>query len=175
MTTSGHTAVQAIAQLLAENWTEVVSGRSTDVPQPEILTHNEETQRDLRTEGKIVVDRGGQADIEQLGFAVTHQGVDTPVVIEIRAYDRRLSGTFEDGREYLYGNRPDATTPPDRHAGLTGETLRILEAHRKGFGEFDRLQYGPDEDQSDLEGQGTYRADITAVPIIHAEEIDPST
>lgn len=175
MTTSGRSAVQAIAFLLQENWTETVSGRTNDVPEPEILTANEDSQKSLRTEGKIVVDRGGQADLEQLGFGATHEGADTPAVIEIRAYDRRLAGTFESGRDYLYGVRPNATTAPDRHSGLTGEVLRILKANRKGFGEFDRLQYGPEEDQSDVEGQGTYRADITALPIIHAGEIDPST
>lgn len=164
-----------VAQLLAEQWTESVTGRSTDVPEPTIVEKGDESQQSLRTAGKIVVDGTAEVDIEQLGFGVNFEGIDDSVVIEIRAYDRRISGAFSSGRDLLEGERPNATTPPDRHAGLLGETLRILRGNRRGVAEYDRLQYSVDRSPGGVEGQGTHRVDVPVLCIRHARSVDPST
>lgn len=166
--------VTFLAQLFAEQWEPTVTGRSTDVPQPTIIEEGDESQTSLRTGGKISVVEGGEVDIEQLGFGVTHEGIDDTVTAEIRAYDRRVSGAFDSGRDLLEGVRPNATTPPDRHAGLVGEALRIIRSNRRGVAEYDRLEYSLDRSPDTAEGTGTHRIDINVACIRHADEIDTS-
>lgn len=167
-------ATTFVAQLLDEEWTGTVAGRANDVPKPTIIEGGDESKQSLRTSGKIVVRESGDVDVEQLGFNVTHKGTDTAVTIEIRAYDRRVSGAFDSGRDLLEGIRPDAQTPPDDYAGLLGEVIRIIDANRRGVAEFDRLQYSIDRAAGTVEGQGTHRTDVTVLCIRHAEEINPS-
>ena len=151
-----------------------MTGRSTDVPQPTFIEEKSELKERLRTQDLAHVADGGDQDREYLGFGQTHEGVDTMVVVELRTADRRENDTAVSGRHRLFGERSDAMTPADRHAGLVGETLRILAAYRKDFAEFDRIERGPVRDQSDLTGVGHYRADVVIGLVQHAEEIDPS-
>ena len=168
------TDVQAIAALLDENWDPDITGRATDVPKPEIVEEKDVSREDLKTSDVARIVDGGDTSIEPQGFSWTHERINANVTIELRTTDRRVGGgTKQSGRHRLFGQR-DSTAEPDRYTGLAGETKRILDAHRKGFAEFDLVVAGPVRDQSDLEGTNYYRADVDVALIQHAHNIDPS-
>lgn len=168
------TAIQFVAQLLEADWEPSVTNRSTDVPEPLFVEEKDEAQSNLRTHDTAHVTDGGDLDLEYLGFGVTHKGIDALVTVQLRTADRRENDAPVNGRHRLFGERPAATTSADRHAGLAGETLRILESYRHGVAEFDRVIPGPVRDQSDLTGVGHYRADLDVALVTHAEKIDTS-
>ena len=167
------TAIQQIAQLLDGEWTTSITGREADVPKPLIETQKDDTKESLRTRDVAHVADAGNFDITPKGFGWTHQGTSSTVAVELRTANRREEGTKVDGRKRLYGDvDPDFST--DRWGGLVGETLRVIQSNRKGLANNDRLVAGPVLDQSDMEGQGYYRADVQVRLLTHAEHIDPS-
>lgn len=167
------TVLQAVEALLKEHWQESISGRPTDVPKPDIVVQKDVSKEALQTSDSARVVDGGTTTFEPRGFGWTHERVEADVVVELRAADRRIGGNKIDGRERVFGDR-DGTSSPDRHAGLAGETRRILQAHRKGFAEFDRLIADEINDESAAEGQNIYRADVAVALIQDASQIDPS-
>ena len=167
------TAIQAIESLLTTEWEPSVTGRTNDVPEPEYTLQKEDIKKRLRTSDVARIVDGGNVEYEQKGFGATHQGERSVVTIELRTADRGAQGSKVNGRVRLYGER-EGLNPPERHGGLVGETVRILKKHRGGFAEYDRLEYGPVRDQSDMVGGGYYRADVDVVLLTHASNIDPS-
>jgi len=185
------TEMQAARALLDSRWETSISGRSTDVPEPEIVLEKNVSQSDLKT-GPIarIVDGGGKT-FEPRGFGWTHQRVEADVTVELRTATRRVRGGLEqDGHAEMFGNRPSPTsvdsatvgddgvsgidTEPDRYVGLTGEVRRILEAHRKGFAEFCNVYSSEIRNESSAEGTNYYRADVDIRFVQEADKIDPS-
>ena len=166
------TAVQAIEALLDTNWTESITGRSTDVPKPTFDLQQSNLKRSLRTRDSCNVEDGGDTDIEPLGIGWTHEATTSRVSIDLRTADRSIDGIKVNGRERLFGSRPGIASS-DRYSGLSGEVKRILDTHRKGFAEFDLVVLSPFRDISGQTGQNHYRAvaDVTLYQV--ADEINP--
>lgn len=173
------TVIQAIENLLDNNWTASISGRPNDVPKPTFVRDKDKIQDRLNTKDVARVTSGGPTEHTPQGFGWTHQTVDWVVVVELRSADRRLDGTFTDGRLRMRGERGAGSLSANeapRWGGLVGETKRVILDNRKGFEEFDLVGDAlRDEDQPDLGGAGYYRVDVF-VPLTNlAESIDTST
>jgi len=162
------------AEALLNQWSESITGRTTDVPKPKVVLEQSVSQNDLKTRDYARVVDGGDTTFEPRGFGWTHERIEANVTVELRSATRRLDGTRIDGRHRMFGERP-GLSEPDRYVGLAGETKRILDEYRKGFGEFDRVVASPIRDVSSNEGTNVYRADVDIAFIQNAESIDPST
>ncbi|GGO03500.1 hypothetical protein [Haloarcula pellucida] len=167
------TFLQAAEALIDTNWEETISGRSTDVPKPKIVLEESVSQSDLKTRDYARIVDGGDTVFTPRGFGWTHEKVEADVTVELRSAERRINGTLVDGRERMFGPR-SGMSAPDRYVGLSGETKRILDAHRKGFAEFDQVVASTIRDESSAEGQKIYRADVDIAFVQHASQIDPS-
>lgn len=168
------TEYQATKALLEQEWEASISGRSTDVPEPDVVLQQNVSQDDLRT-GPVarVVDGGGKT-FEPRGFGWTHQKVEADVTVELRTADRRVDGgVTQSGHDELFGDRP-GIAEPDRYVGLTGELRRILDANRNGFAEFCRVLSSATQDESAAEGTNYYRADVDITFVQEADPIDPA-
>ncbi|MFB6189335.1 MAG: hypothetical protein ABEI57_05580 [Halapricum sp.] len=170
------TIIQLVKAVLEDNWAKSIDGRWNDVPKPEIVFEKNIAQGDLKTTDYLKIQDGGDYTFEPQGFGWTHEHVEGVVTISARSVDRRVDGTKVDGRVRVFGEREES--PPysaERHGGLVGETVRVLKAYRDGVAEWDRVEYGPIRDNSDMGGSNYYRADTDVVLINNASEIDPST
>jgi len=168
------TEMQAAKALIEQQWESSISGRSTDVEQPDVVLQQSVSKDDLRT-GPIarVVDGGGKR-FEPRGFGWTHQKVEADVTVELRTATRRVDGGVEqDGHTEMFGNR-SGLSKPDRYVGLTGEMRRILDEQRKGFGEFCNVLSSETRNESSAEGTNYYRADVDITFVQQADEIDPA-
>lgn len=162
------------AKALLNQWEETISGRQTDVPKPEIVLGKGVTKTKLETKDYARVIEGGDTTFEPRGFGWTHEKVEADITIELYTATRRINGNRTYGRHRMFGER-DGLSEPDHHVGLTGETKRILDEYRKGFGEFDLVLSSSIRDTSDNEGANVFRADVDITFVEHANEIDPST
>lgn len=167
------TDIQAVKALLDENWKETLSGRATDVPEPQFVLQQDVSRGDLKGDDIARIVDGGGRSFEPRGFSWTHERIEADVTVELRTSDRRVQGTKVDGRERLFGPRA-GTAEPDRYVGLAGEAKRIFDAHRKGFAEYDRVIASATQDTSANEGTNYYRADIDVALIQDAHQINPS-
>lgn len=167
------TVLQATEALL-DQWETTITGRATDVPKPEIVLEKGVTKSKLETQDYARVINGGDTTFEPRGFGWTHKKVEANITVELYSATRRLNGTRIDGRERMFGSR-NGLAEPDRYVGLTGETERILDEYRKGFGEFDLVLSSAIRDTSSNEGTNVFRADVDIAFVEHANEIDPST
>jgi hypothetical protein len=167
------TVIQAAEALLDQNWEKTITGRATDVPKPEIVLEQSVSKSDLKTQDYARIVDGGDMTFEPRGFGWTHQKIEADVTVELRSATRRIDGTRIDGRERMFGSRP-GMSEPDRYVGLTGETKRILEDHRKGFAEFDLVLASTIRDTSANEGVNVYRADVDIAFVQHADNINPA-
>lgn len=167
------TAIQLIESLLDTDWEVSVTGRTNDVPKPEIVAEKAIQQADLKTTDYAKVMDGGDVEMDPLGFGFTHKRVSATVTVQLRTMDRRLDGARIDGRVRMFGER-DGLNEPERHGGLVGETVRILDGRRKGLAEFGLLVAGPVRDLSGQFGKQYYRADVDVALLDPASEIDVS-
>lgn len=156
------TEVSFIKNLLESQWQQSVSGRTNDVPQPTFTLEKEDRADGLRTQDVGYVASGGDTEHLPLGFGWTHEHADTVVVIEYRATSRNVDVGVENGYQRLYGQRtgPDGLQEPDNHAGITGETKRVLQADRKGRAEWDLIGDPFRVDDTRLGGANYWRADV---------------
>lgn len=168
------TEYQATKALIESEWEESISNRSTNVPQPTVVLQQDVSQSDLKTEPYARVVDGGGKSFEPRGFGWTHQKVEADVTVELRTTDRRVDGgTTKDGHKEMFGER-SGISAPDRYVGLTGEMRRILEANRKGFGEFCNVFSSDIRNESSAEGTNYYRADVDIRYVQNADKIDPA-
>lgn len=177
---------------MERDYSASISGRSNDVPDPDasparISWTLEKKQREARLQTRDVgyITSGADTAYTPNGLRWDHQRVETAVVIEYRAANRSNTqgSVYADPYNRLYGERTggDGIGAPDDWDGITGETLRVILAQRKGISEWDRV--GTDStgaaievrDLSDLGGVNYYRADVWIPMDIVAQAIDTST
>lgn len=174
------TEVQYIKSLLEANWQQSITGRSNDVPQPTFTLEKQARDKRISAEDRGYVASGGDTEYTPQGLGWTHERVDTVVVIEYRAANRNTDAGVENGYERLYGQRTgtDGLQAPDRWAGITGETRRVLLDKRKGHAEWSLVGAGQGGgirvDDTDLGGKNYWRADVYVPLTQHADSIDPS-
>jgi|AntDeeMetagen681_2_1112603.scaffolds.fasta_scaffold01718_3 hypothetical protein len=151
------TAIQAVEQLLEDNWeseADAVDGRINDVPQPYILREKDTDRRrvNLQDGDYIFVIDGGKPVIEPRSLGWTEERIETIVALDIYT---------SHSRERLLGERQSDGTNEgnvgESYGGLAGETKRIMDVHRKGFQEWDMLIASTFDDLQSQTGAGIWR------------------
>lgn len=151
------TAIQAIQQLIDQNWqgeADVVDGRINDVPKPYILEEKDSNTRrvNLQDGDYIFVIDGGQPTIEPKSLGWTEEKIETVVALDIYT---------SNGRERLLGERLNDGSNDgnvgEAYGGLAGEVKRILDVNRKGFQEWDMLMVTTFDDLQSQTGAGIWR------------------
>lgn len=177
--------------LIERDWTPSVSGRSTDVPDPDatpprITWTLDRSQREARLQTRDVgyVTTATDTTYTPFDLGWRNEQVEGSVVIEYRTARRSntAAGVYDDPYERLHGKRTgtDGVGAPDDWDGIVGETERVILDNRKGEGEYRRV--GNDStgqgivvrDLADLGGVNYYRADVV-VPLEAIREVAIAT
>lgn len=129
-------------ELLQDNWDpDAITGRDP-VPQPNIVVEGTRGYRSVHTSSEdiIFVQDGGRPIVEAASVGHMEEHIEAVVDLQIQTSESEMRFYGDDGL--------------DDYEGIAGETKRILDKFRIGFGSYDRLGCDTFEDQI-----GEYGAD----------------
>lgn len=156
---------------LESSWLKDRPGRDVSVPQPVVVKENNRAQVDLKVQDRIVVQDGGDQDIEPRGFAWDHERNVTRLSFDLMSADRRIDGSKVDGRVRMFGQYDEVSRTLEDAGGLVGEVRAILNANRRGFGPWDYVNTTTVNDVTDTAGKNKYRAKIDVELVVEAAQL----
>lgn len=165
---TSYTHLQYVASLLEQEWSASISGRSTDVPQPDVIIAGQEdgpTRVESAVNDLIFVREGGAMSISPRSVGWTEERVEARVTLDIRTTE---------GRDRFVGTR-NSDGSVDRYPGLHGETKRCLDMARKGEYEFDWVASPEWRDLSEDIGYAHWRGqwEVQLTEIAHTITPEP--
>lgn len=150
--------------LLEDRWQEEYSGRSEDVPVPNIIRAAAQEDRSRRaanyTDNDVIYVRdGGDPDISpaSVGFRDFH--IEQVIDVEIRT---------SHSSDRLYG------VDGENYGGLAGEVQRIIDSARYGVGPYEYVWYDTFSDESEDYGADTWVGTWPVRFIAYASPINQS-